>query len=933
MFPKTTQFEKLLEAVPDALVGVDQKGVIRFVNRQTELLFGCDREQLIGEHIDMLVPGPLWQVYVDHREDYFAKPDNRSLGVDLELIGRHQNGTEFPINVTMSLIDTGDVLLAITGVGDVTRRKQAVAKAELLDAIVEYSDDAIIGLTLDGVITSWNPAAERMYGYSSKEVIGRSHRLIPQGRAGELDAVLARIKDGQYVEHAETILVRKDGTAVPVSIAAAPIRDEDGAVVGASAVHRDVTEQRRAFEAAQRMAAIVDGSDDAIIGETLEGVITSWNPAATSMFGYSSEEIIGKSVGLLIPEDQAGEAKAVVARISAGQHVEHLETFKVRKDATVFPILLTVSPIRDADGAVVGASVICRDMTEQVQAAKVLAETSWQYRLLAENASDLVVLASPDGVITWVSPSVTRTLGWATVELLGTRLVDLIDPEDVGATAAAREVLYSGHKPASPPGGFLVRIRTKPGQYRWMSGGATPVTDESGVYVGVVSGLRDVEDLVQAQEAAEAGEAALRATLDSLLDPHVRLEAVRDESGQITDFVYVDANPAACAYNRIDYQDLIGRRLLDLQPGSVGAGLLEQYRQVVETGEPLVLDDSVYAQELLGGQPRRYDVRAARVGDGLSYTWRDVTDRRQAFETAQRLAAVIASSDDAIIARTLEGTITSWNPAADAMFGYSSAEVIGKSVDLLIPEDRVDEMVAILAKIRAGQHVDHLQTVRVRKDGTVFPVSLTVSPIRDPGGSIIGASVTGRDMTTQEHAAQHARSLIEAGLDPLVTISPEGTITDVNEAAVTATGVRREELIGTDFLHYFADLDKAKESYQMVLAQGSVSDYPLTLLHRDGTLTDVLCDASVYRDFNGTVLGVLAVARDASKLRQQQQLSVQLQAALKSRVVIEQAKGITAQRHGVTIDQAYQLIRAHARNNNASLRMVAEAIVEVGLEV
>src|ERR1035437_9346785 len=143
MFPKTTQFEKLLEAVPDALVGVDQKGVIRFVNRQTELLFGCDREQLIGEHIDMLVPGPLWQVYVDHREDYFAKPDNRSLGVDLELIGRHQNGTEFPINVTMSLIDTGDVLLAITGVGDVTRRKQAVAKAELLDALVTYSDDAI----------------------------------------------------------------------------------------------------------------------------------------------------------------------------------------------------------------------------------------------------------------------------------------------------------------------------------------------------------------------------------------------------------------------------------------------------------------------------------------------------------------------------------------------------------------------------------------------------------------------------------------------------------------------------------------------------------------------------------------------------------------------------------------------------------------------
>src|SRR5665648_537424 len=121
-----------------------------------------------------------------------------------------------------------------------------------------------------------------------------------------------------------TTLVRKERGTVTVSITIAPIHDEDGAVVGVSGIHRDVTEQRQEFEAAQRMAAIVDGSDDAIIGETLEGIITNWNPAAATMFGYSSEEIIGKSVGLLIPEDQAGEAKAVVARISAGQHVERL---------------------------------------------------------------------------------------------------------------------------------------------------------------------------------------------------------------------------------------------------------------------------------------------------------------------------------------------------------------------------------------------------------------------------------------------------------------------------------------------------------------------------------------------------------------------------------------------------------------------------------
>jgi PAS domain S-box-containing protein len=240
------------------------------------------------------VPEPLWQIFGQHRGDYFADPRTRSLGLELELSARDQDGTEFPINITISLIDIGDVLLVISGVGDVTRQKLAVAKAELLDAIVKYSDDAITGLTLAEIVTSWNPAAERMYGYSSKEVIGRSDRPIPKERAGELEAILARIEDGQHIEHAETTLVRKDGTVIPVSIVAAPICDENGAVVGATAVHRDVTKQRQAFEAAQRMAVIVENSDDAIISGTLDSIITSWNPAAERMYGYSSKEILGK---------------------------------------------------------------------------------------------------------------------------------------------------------------------------------------------------------------------------------------------------------------------------------------------------------------------------------------------------------------------------------------------------------------------------------------------------------------------------------------------------------------------------------------------------------------------------------------------------------------------------------------------------------------
>jgi PAS domain S-box-containing protein len=480
---KTTRFEHLLEAVPDALVGMDQEGVIRFVNGQAESLFGFDRDQLIRQPITTLVPEVFWQIYVDLRDDYFANPATQFSGIGLELTGRQADGTEFPINLAMSRIDTGDLLLVITAVRDVTQRQQAIKDAQLIEAIVEYSHDAIISMTLDGIISSWNPAAEQMYGYSSKDIIGTSGRfLLPEDRAGELNDVLAWIKQGQVIDDSlYSTLPREDGTQVPISISISPMRDADGAIVGVVSVHRDRTEQRQALEAAQRMASIINYSGDAIIGSTLEGIITSWNPAGERLFGYSSEQIIGTSVA-----------------------------------------------------------------------------------------------------------------------------------------------------------------------------------------------------------------------------------------------------------------------------------------------------------------------------------------------------------------------VTS-------------------------PKDRSEELNGILSRVRAGEHIHHLETNLARRNGKVFPVSLTVSPICDENGAVVGMSMISRNMTALRHAAQYARSLIEADPDPLITISPEGTINDVNEAAVTIIGVPRDELIGTDFSPYFTDPDKAHEIYQKAFVQGSVTDYPLTVHHRDGTLTHVLCNASVYRDFNGEVLGVLAAARDMTK--------------------------------------------------------------------
>jgi len=245
---------------------------------------------------------------------------------------------------------------------------------------------------------------------------------------------------------------------------------------------------------------------------------------------------------------------------------------------------------------------------------------------------------------------------------------------------------------------------------------------------------------------------------------------------------------------------------------------------------------------------------------------------REATEADQRLASIVKYSQDVIISRGVDDKIMSWNPAAEQMFGYSSQEIIGKSASLLTPKDRAGELDVIGAKIRAGQAVEHFETTRVRKDGSVVPVSLTISPILDADGTLIGASTIAHDLTRQREASMLARSMIEASLDSLVSISPDHKIADANQATVRLTGVPRDKLIGTSFSGYFTEAEKAEEIYHLVLEQGSVTDYPLTVSRRDGreTSIEVLYNASLYRDTSGRVLGVFAAARDVTKQRQAQ---------------------------------------------------------------
>ena len=235
-----------------------------------------------------------------------------------------------------------------------------------LAAIVDSSDDAIIGKTLDGVITSWNSSAVRIFGYTSAEAIGQHITLIiPKERWPEEDDVLARVRAGQRVDHFETVRMAKGGQTVAVSTTVSPIRDPSGRIIGASKIARDISGRRQEEITQARLAAIVESSDDAIVSKTLDGVITSWNTAAERMFGYPASEAVGQHITLIIPQERRSEEDHVIARIRRGERLSHFETVRRRKDGQLVEVSLTVSPIRDAHGNVVGASKVARDISER----------------------------------------------------------------------------------------------------------------------------------------------------------------------------------------------------------------------------------------------------------------------------------------------------------------------------------------------------------------------------------------------------------------------------------------------------------------------------------------------------------------------------------------------------------------------------------------
>jgi PAS domain S-box-containing protein len=545
---------------------------------------------------------------------------------------------------------------------------------------------------------------------------------------------------------------------------------------------------RSALESVQAqslLAAIVVSAEDAIIRKDLKGIIQTWNPSAERLFGYRAAEIIGRPVNVLFPPGLEAEESAIRQRLSRGERIEHFESLRQHKDGCLLHVSLTISPIKDHAGNIIGASKIVRDLTHRKRTEGLLAI---QTRLL-----EMIATSVPlnDTLCTLV------------------RLVELQFP------------------------GLLCSFFLLDKDGRHLRHCAAPSLPES--YIRAIDGL------AIGPHSGSCGTAMYRKERVIVTDI-------------LEDLLWEDFRELATTHG---LRACWSSPILSHQGNVLGSFAIHssQPRAPIPAEEQLI------------------DFCIHLAGIAIERSRNELALR----ESEERYRSVVAAMAEGVLVQQADGAIIACNRSAERALSVSPGLLLGRTFadwqSVTIHEDGspfLPKDHPVTLALHVGKPVSNLHMGIKRPDDSISWLLINAEPMfHEAGETPYAAVVTFSDDTARfeserqlRNASLHARSLIEASLDSLVTIGTDGKITDVNAATAEVTGVSSLQLIGTDFANYFTEPEKAREAHRLVLSRGFVTDYLLTFLHAQGRLTDVLYNASLYKDTDGRVRGVFAAARD-----------------------------------------------------------------------
>jgi len=388
----------IVDSSEDAIISKDLDGIVTSWNKGAERIFGYQADEVIGRPISILMPPDR----VDEEPGILQRIRHGERVEPYETVRRRKDGSYVEISLRVSPVRdaSGKVIGASKFARDISEQRRGQERLqrseERFRVTLASIGDGVISTDTQGRVTFMNAVAEKLTGWCQQDTLGTPleniFRIINEMYRTPVENPVARaLRQGTVVGLANhTILISKDGTERPIDDSAAPVRESGGEIIGVVLVFRDASEKRAAEATAKRLAAIVEGSDEAIITKDLNGIITSWNKGAEQMFGYTAQEAIGKPIPF-IPADREKEELNVLARIRNGDQVEHYETMRVARDGTEMDVLISVSAIKEPrTGRVIGASKIMRDIRARKKTERDLEAARKQLELHAQKLESQV---------------------------------------------------------------------------------------------------------------------------------------------------------------------------------------------------------------------------------------------------------------------------------------------------------------------------------------------------------------------------------------------------------------------------------------------------------------------------------------------------------------------------------------------------------------
>ncbi|MEW6158887.1 MAG: PAS domain S-box protein, partial [Verrucomicrobiota bacterium] len=649
---------------------------------------------------------------------------------------------------------------------------------DLLSTTLASIGDAVIVTDMEGKVTFLNPEAERLTGWKNEEakcaplsavfkIINERTRLPVQN---PVDKVLRTGKIVGLANH--TLLISKDGTETPIDDSAAPICRPGGPLFGVVLVFREVTESRKAHNAAARLAAIVEHSGDVIITKDLRGNVLTWNGSAERLFGYRADEMVGRPVTILFPPDRLHEEDHILDRLRQGQPVERLETFRVAKDGRPVPVLVSVSPLRNSEGELVGASKVIHDMTDLVAAREALMREKELLATTLASIGDAVIVTDPEGRVTFLNSEAERLTQWSHAEACGQSLNKVF-----------RIVNEHTREPVEDPVEKVLRLGTTVGLANHTvliarDGTETPIDDSAAPIrrageplYGVVLVFRDFTARKQAENALKQSEvrereraAELQAIMDSVpaLIWIARDTECRVIEGNQASFRFLrmsgDRNPSLSApeEERPTHFSVWseGRQLL---PEELPVQRAARGEEVHNFEEEVQFQDGS-SRFLLGNATPLRDLDGKVRGAVAAFV--DITELKAALEALrareEELEAVINRTPFMLTRCSRDLKYRFVSRAYAEMIGWKPEEVVGKPIVQVMGEEGFRTILPFVQTVLDGERAEYEAEIHFERIGKRY-LHVVYTPDKNDRGEITGWIASILDITERKEAEQALR--------------------------------------------------------------------------------------------------------------------------------------------------------------------------------